>query len=132
MLSVNAYFIIFAGGSVRIADDFTTQRNPALADQVFCLASAAKTALRNHTGNAVSFGAKRGLRAVSFSVYLPRYALMFSRHFLFWASVPTVMRSTSPIAGCGRMMVPLACKNLKASIGSLNPLTAMKFAWLST
>ena len=83
MLSVNANFIIFAGRSVRIADDFTTQRNPALADQVFCLASAAKTALRNHTGNAVSFGARRGLRAVSFSVYLPRYALMFSRHFLF-------------------------------------------------
>ena len=86
MLPVNANFIIFAGGSVRIADDFTTQRNPALADQVFCLASAAKTALRNHTGNAVSFsfsGSRRGLCAASFSVYLPRYALMFSRHFLF-------------------------------------------------
>jgi hypothetical protein len=47
------------------------------------LTSAAKTALRNHTGNAVSFGARRGLRAVPVSVYLPRYALMFSRHFLF-------------------------------------------------
>ncbi len=86
MLSVNANFIVFSGGSVRVADDFTTQRNPALADQGFCLASAAKTALRNHTGNAVNFGvcgARRGLRAVPFSVYLPRYALMFSRHFLF-------------------------------------------------
>ena len=86
MLSVNANFIIFSSGSVRIADDFTTQRNPALADQVFCLASAAKTALRNHTGNAVSFGVsgtRRGLCAVPVSVYVPRYALMFSRHFLF-------------------------------------------------
>ena len=74
-----------------------------------------------------------GLASVSlFSGYLPRYAFILARHFAFCASVPTVMRSTSPIAGCGRMMVPLACRNLNASIGSLKPLTAMKFAWLST
>ena len=54
MLSVNANLVIFAGGSVRIAADFTTQRNPALADQVFCYATTAEAALGNDSRDSVS------------------------------------------------------------------------------
>ncbi len=120
--AVHKDFVVLVGGCFGIAHDFTTQRNSALADQVFCDAPATEAALGYHASNAVRF----------FPGYLPRYALMFLRHFSFCASVPTVMRSTSPMAGCGRMMVPFICRNLNASIGSLKPLTAMKFAWLST
>ena len=48
-------FVILVGGRFGIAHDFTTQRNPALADQVFCYATATEPALRNNACNPVRF-----------------------------------------------------------------------------
>ena len=53
--AVHCDFVILVGRRFGIAHDFTTQRNPALADQVFCDAPATEPALGNHAGDAVGF-----------------------------------------------------------------------------
>ena len=61
--AVHEDFVVLVGGRVGVAHDFTAQRNPALADQVFCDATAAKAAFGNNTGNAMGLFL-RGLRSV--------------------------------------------------------------------